>query len=563
MPPIERPPGDLNVARLHVAQSAFFNSKRDKPMNRQIWSATLAALLAACSKAPDTASAPPPKASAPASHATAGVAWVKPDGASLDAVFARAKTENKPVFLYWGAVWCPPCNQIKATVFPRPDFIERSRSFIPVYLDGDTPGAQKLGTQFKVRGYPTTILFSPEGTELTRLPGEVDARQFMQVLQLGMNATQPIKQTLAAATSDQAGAVSAEGWRMLAYYAWDTDESQLLPKKEATATVEKLAQACPAQHAGVRARLGVRAVALAGQNQQALTDKPQALAALRSVLGDATLTHDNADLLTNYARELVSTLTAAGGPDRAELHSALLAALERIASDQQLSNLDRLGAVQAKVDLAQMDQPDGSKPHVPPELVAQVKQLAAQMDQSITDKYERQSVMPNVAHLLTAVGELDASDALMQAELPKAVSAYYHMLVLASTAKARGDKVAALDWAEKAYAGSLGPATRLQWGSGFVNKLIEMAPQDPARIEKVASQVIGELDPAPETFYERNRRSLEKMGLQLQAWGKANKQGAVVARLVKQLDAVCAKLPEGDEARVACKGALVPKATKT
>jgi hypothetical protein len=49
------------------------------------------------------------------------------------------------------------------------------------------------------------------------------------------------------------------------------------------------------------------------------------------------------------------------------------------------------------------------------------------------------------------------------------------MLVLASNAKLRGDKAASLDWAEKAYVGSLGPATRLQWGSGYVNKLIELS----------------------------------------------------------------------------------------
>ena len=166
-------------------------------MTRLALLATIPAVLLACSKAPEVAVVPPAKPAAAVAHAT--IDWVKPEGASLDAVFTKAKAENKPVFLYWGAVWCPPCNQIKATVFNRPDFVERSKGFIPVYLDGDTPGAQKLGTQFKVRGYPTTILFKPDGTELTRLPGEVDAAQYMQILKMGMSATQPIKETLTAA----------------------------------------------------------------------------------------------------------------------------------------------------------------------------------------------------------------------------------------------------------------------------------------------------------------------------------------------------------------------------
>ena len=32
-------------------------------------------------------------------------------------------------------------------------------------------------------GYPTLILFSPDRKEITRLPGEVDAAQVMQLLQ--------------------------------------------------------------------------------------------------------------------------------------------------------------------------------------------------------------------------------------------------------------------------------------------------------------------------------------------------------------------------------------------
>ena len=85
-------------------------------------------------------------------------------------------------------------------------------------------------------------------------------------------------------------------------------------------------------------------------------------------------------------------------------------------------------------------------------------------------------------------------------------------------------------------------------------KLIALAPQNSARIEKAASQVIGELDAAPETFYERNRRSLEKMGTQLNAWNAGGKHTSVVQKLTAQLNTVCAKLPEKDSAREACTG---------
>ncbi|HEX7156120.1 MAG TPA: thioredoxin family protein, partial [Burkholderiaceae bacterium] len=114
--------------------------------------------LAACSKPV----APPPAAeqaeAAKPAHAEPAIDWVKGDPAAVDAAFARARQARQPLFLYWGAVWCPPCNEVKATVFKRRDFAERARFFIPVYIDGDSAGAQKLGTRFKVSAYPTMIL---------------------------------------------------------------------------------------------------------------------------------------------------------------------------------------------------------------------------------------------------------------------------------------------------------------------------------------------------------------------------------------------------------------------
>src|SRR5262249_8460090 len=127
----------------------------------------------------------------------AGIAWQKDN--NVDGAFAQAKASNEPLFLYWGAVWCPPCNQVKATIFNRQEFIEKSRHFIPVYLDGDSPSAQKLGARFKVRGYPTMILFKPDGTEITRLPGEVDAERYLQVLTLALTTSSSVQDILKAA----------------------------------------------------------------------------------------------------------------------------------------------------------------------------------------------------------------------------------------------------------------------------------------------------------------------------------------------------------------------------
>src|SRR5206468_5633229 len=148
------------------------------------------ATAAATTEAAAVASGKPAKAS--------GIAWREASSdAEVDAAFREARAESKPVFLYWGAGWCPPCNQVKATLFNRQDFIERSRAFVPVYVDGDRPGAQKLGARFRVSGYPTMVLFNPQGKEVTRLPGEVDPVRYTEVLTLGMNAARPVSAVLA------------------------------------------------------------------------------------------------------------------------------------------------------------------------------------------------------------------------------------------------------------------------------------------------------------------------------------------------------------------------------
>src|SRR5678815_3487077 len=159
--------------------------------------------LAACTRA-DAAAVQHPVATTAASQPdlasvhsdAAGIAWFK---GNVDAAFASAKASNKPVLLYWGAQWCPPCKQLKSAVFSRPDFIEKSKLFVAVYLDGDLPDAQKWGDVFRVTGYPTVVVLKPDRTEITRVAGNMDLTLYARVLDDALGDVRPVKDVVALA----------------------------------------------------------------------------------------------------------------------------------------------------------------------------------------------------------------------------------------------------------------------------------------------------------------------------------------------------------------------------
>jgi thioredoxin-related protein len=495
-----------------------------------------------------------PSFAATNNHMPPGIAWQ--NGDQIDALFKQAQAQNKPIFLYWGAVWCPPCNQVKATIFNRADFIDGARHFIPVYLDGDSPGAQRLGERFKVRGYPTMILFSPAGEEITRLPGEVDPLRYMQVLKLGMNAARPVKALLAAAQTPGAK-LNANDWRLLADYSWDGDEEQLLPKTQRTATLLKLAEAVPPLVPEIAVRFKLKALAAAaGEANAPALDRAAMRTLVLNALDDRAMSRDNFDVLVGSAPDLVRLLSTAGSPERAALTQALDGALRKLADDATLSTADRLQAVAAQVALARLDaQPDAK---LPPTLQAEVRQRVKDADTRTTNGFERQSVITSAAQLLTDVGLMSESDALLTAELKRSHSPYYHMLGLAANARARGDKATAIHWYAEAWKASVGPATRLQWGSTYVRSLIDLVPEDSARIEAAGRAVLAELPATPAPFEGRNRAALNRLLAKLADWSKNADNAQVAQGLRGQVAAVCKALPEEDAQRAVCEEMVKP-----
>ena len=502
----------------------------------------LAATLAGFGAAAHAADGPPP----------GNVAWQDATSdADIDKAFASAKAQNKPVLLYWGAVWCPPCNQLKATLFNRQDFAEQSKSFVAVHLDGDAPGAQKLGTKFKVSGYPTLILFSPDRKELTRLPGEVDAAQVMQLLQLGMASGRPIATVVADARAGKP--LTGSEWRLLAFYAWDIDEGAAqVAAADRGPLLRKLAATCPASESAACTRLALKSI---GDSDEKNAPAPDAVTRARvaQVLADPALSRTYMDVLTNSASDIVTALAPTPGPERAKLVASFDAALVRLQADTTLSRGDRLDALFARVDLARLDQPkDTMHPKLPPALVAEVRTTAATTDREATNAFERQAVIPTTAQLLEEAGLWNESATLLKSSLAKSHSPYYLMSELGANARKQGHNAEALQWYQQAFEKSEGPATRLQWGSAYLSALVDLAPNDSKRIEATAQAVFNEAAGQPNSFDQRSGRSLQRIGAKLAKWNADGKHQAIVDHLGAQVQGICAKLPPGDPQRASC-----------
>ncbi len=481
------------------------------------------------------------------------VAWLTASAdADIERAFVQAAAQKKPVLLYWGATWCPPCNQMKATLFNRQDFAAQSKHFVAVFVDGDRPAAQKLGARFKVSGYPTLVLFTPAGREITRLPGGADPPQVMALLDAGLAGGRPIAAVLADARAG--GAISANEWRMLAFHSWEVDETGLVPQAEQPALLAELAVKAPAADTDTSTRLWLKALA-ASDDGKGL--KPDAALAQRvaRVLADPVASRTHMDVLIGGATDMVKVLTADDSAERAPLVAQFDATLARLQADATLSRGDRVDALYGRVELARLGQgKDVTAPKLPESLVREVRDTAQRMDREITDGYERQAVITSAAQLLAQAGLWAESGALLKANLARSHSPYYLMSQLASNARKLGRKDEALSWYQKAYDTSVGPATRLQWGASYVSALVDLAPADAPRIEKAAGQVLADAAKDAGALHDRSGRSLQRISKKLGTWNADGKHKATVERLRARVTPICSKASGAE--RETCLGLL-------
>ena len=114
---------------------------------------------------------------APAAHAS--VKWTDE---SFEQVLARAKQENKYVFIDFYATWCGPCKRMDETTFTDAKTIELLNSMIPAHWDAEKDPWMAVAKKYKVSAYPTFLVIGPDGKEVDRHLGYLETADFVTTI---------------------------------------------------------------------------------------------------------------------------------------------------------------------------------------------------------------------------------------------------------------------------------------------------------------------------------------------------------------------------------------------
>ena len=446
--------------------------------------------------------------------------WIKkPVAEALE----QAKRENKPALLYWGAIWCPPCNQLKAQVFSHPEFATATSSFIRIYLDGDDAGAQNWSEKLDVSGYPTVLVLAPEKhgrvttmKERLRIAEFVNFTEFRSLLSTALASSLPMKKDLVSKALRRKA--TSEEWKLLAF-TWDiaetnanTDEAQT---KSAVTELKKLFSACP--YPEVRGLLAARLLNLdTGIHSEWLE---------AVIANDASLYAARGPLLTGAAQWLEKAPSETAR-DTAE---KLRVAIKKLRSNSSIGPAEQLQTWVTSLDVEQymadhkwIDSSQLEKTR------NEAVSAAMRIESSSKSPYERHAVVSDAAAIFATAGKINLAMDLLKREASTSDTPWYYQSTLGSLALQKKEYKEALNWSAKARDSAQGQATRLQWLASDIlmqSKIIrEQAKNGSPKIiseDVPAAEIATWLDLAkslPDGFSGRNALRAHKIKEAVTAW---------------------------------------------
>ncbi|MBV4360524.1 thioredoxin family protein [Pinibacter aurantiacus] len=107
----------------------------------------------------------------------------------LDSALAKAKAENKPVFVDFYTSWCAPCKEMAKDVFPQEkvgSFYNKQFINCKVQCDDKGVGVEK-GKQYQVNAYPTLMYLDKDGNMIHSAAGSSTPEAFIELGKIALD----------------------------------------------------------------------------------------------------------------------------------------------------------------------------------------------------------------------------------------------------------------------------------------------------------------------------------------------------------------------------------------
>ena len=105
----------------------------------------------------------------------------EPAGTTLEQASAKAKAENKLIFLDCFTTWCGPCKKMARDVFPQ-ELVGNymNPKFINLQIDMESEYGAPLAKKLQIQAYPTFVIFNADAQEIGRFLGGSSAEDFIK-----------------------------------------------------------------------------------------------------------------------------------------------------------------------------------------------------------------------------------------------------------------------------------------------------------------------------------------------------------------------------------------------
>lgn len=442
-------------------------------------------------------------------HLPQGIKWHTD---KVEKAFELAKQEKKPLFLYWGAVWCPPCNYIKKNIFTTELFKTEIKNYIAIYLDGDSKDAQTWGEKLKTLGYPTMLILNSEAQEIMRLPTGGNVYDYVSLMKRSRDNQFVMSERIKRAES---GKATESDWELLSGYSWDQD-----PSLSADGLYKK------APEGKYKSKLYFA--------QLLASEEPEKDPAyFEEIIQDENLSTENFSTFGDYASKIFKTVYEGNDSAKKAAAKLFLPTLNKMGGKKP-SFYDQVQWFFPLLVIDEILEGKVSQLHL-----EQVKRITAKANYRTKGIYERQSVMSLAVDLLETAKLYEDAKKLATSELKISKSPFYFMSSLASIAKAQGDMKGSLEWSKKAWEISTGANSRFQWGASYINKLLDSENKNNPTVKDEILSVIKAGLSNEESFKSRNKGRFEKLGKRITEWGKSNSEA--YTDLKKTVGLLCEK----------------------